>query len=416
MFDLQLIGVHPDEEHLLLMTPDGQRYRLAIDDALRAAVRRDRSALGQIQSSSPGAVRPRDIQAQIRAGHSAEQVAKAAGISVDHVRRYEGPVLAERSHLVAMVLRHRLCGDGPDQGRELGDVVTERLMSRDVREEPEWDSWRQDDGKWLVQLQFRAGTKSRKAQWTYHASKQTLEPVDDEARWFISGAQDAGDQPAAPVAAVPQPSPQQSADTSDAAQQPEAPTSADESSGSWASTEALLSHLNAQRGVRPHMAEAGEVAMPSTWQDIDLRDDQVLAPPPVHEDVVEIHEPATVPSTVEHAQHTSEVTVDTTAVVDQPQRHLSSVPVQVVAEDIDDEDDQRDVVVVEPNVAAIEVELAEPETQTPEVIDLHSPEAAEEVAAAEDEIVVEQDSTPAVKRRSSVPTWDEIMFGSKRKD
>lgn len=415
MFDLQLIGVHPDEEHLLLMTPDGQRYRLAIDDALRAAVRRDRSALGQIQSSSPGAVRPRDIQAQIRAGHSAEQVAKAAGISVDHVRRYEGPVLAERSHLVAMVLRHRLRGDGPDQGRELGDVVTERLMSRDVREEPDWDSWRQDDGKWLVQLQFRAGTKSRKAQWTYHASKQALEPVDDEARWFISGAHDAGDQPAAPVAAVPQATPQHQPAGSEGAQ-PESEPSGEEASGSWASTEALLSHLNAQRGVRPHMAEAGEVAMPSSWQDIDLRDDQVMAPPPVHEDAVEIDDAPAVPSTVEHTQQTTDVTVDTTAVVDQPQRHLSSVPVSIVAHDEDDQDDQRDFVVVEPDVSPVEGELAEPELQSPEIIDLDSPEAAEEVAAAEDEIVLDQDSTPAVKRRSSVPTWDEIMFGSRRKD
>lgn len=408
MLDLQLIGVHPDEEHLLLMTPDGQRYRLAIDDALRAAVRRDRSALGQIQSSSPGAVRPRDIQAQIRAGHSAEQVAKAAGISVDHVRRYEGPVLAERTHLCAMVLRHRLHGDGPDQGRELGEVVAERLMSRDVRDEPEWDSWRQDDGKWLVQLSFRAGTKSRKAQWTYHASKQKLEPVDDEARWFVSGTQAAAEQLAAPVAAVPNAETaapagnngQSSAPANDPASSDGA---GDEASSSWASTEALLSHLNAQRGVRPNMADSGEVAVPSAWQEVDVRDDHIAAPPPVHED-----EPHALPApqitpaqqvTAEHAEPATETTPagesDDTA-----SRHLTSVPVVAAADEDPDDDDQRDFVVVD-------------ETPTPDVENTYVPQTADE---PEEVIQVPEETAPAGKRRSSVPTWDEIMFGSRRKD
>src|SRR3712207_3118540 len=96
MDDLTLVGVHDDGEHLLLVDGAGMRHRLKVDEALRAAVRRDRARLGQLQIEMEGRLRPRDIQARIRAGETAEQVAAAAGVPVEHVRRYEGPVLAER--------------------------------------------------------------------------------------------------------------------------------------------------------------------------------------------------------------------------------------------------------------------------------------------------------------------------------
>ena len=42
MGELELVGLHDDGEHLVLSGPDGQRFRLRIDEPLRAAVRRDR--------------------------------------------------------------------------------------------------------------------------------------------------------------------------------------------------------------------------------------------------------------------------------------------------------------------------------------------------------------------------------------
>src|SRR5689334_23999177 len=96
MHDLTLVGVHDDGEHLLLAGSDGQRYLLAVDEPLRAAVRRDRARLAQLQIEQTSTLRPRDIQAKIRSGRTAEEVADEAGVAVEHVRRYEGPVLAER--------------------------------------------------------------------------------------------------------------------------------------------------------------------------------------------------------------------------------------------------------------------------------------------------------------------------------
>ena len=101
MQDLRLIGVHEDGQHLLLADADGSRYRLALDEALRAAARRDRPRLGQLQIEIDGGLRPREVQALIRRGLSAEEVADRAGWTVEKVRRFEGPVLAEREHVAA---------------------------------------------------------------------------------------------------------------------------------------------------------------------------------------------------------------------------------------------------------------------------------------------------------------------------
>ncbi|MGB7817938.1 MAG: septation protein SepH, partial [Ornithinibacter sp.] len=99
MQDLRLIGVHEDGQHLLLTDAQGARFRVSLDDALRAAARRDRPRLGQLQIEIDGGLRPREVQALIRRGLSTEEVADRAGWTVEKVRRFEGPVLAEREHV-----------------------------------------------------------------------------------------------------------------------------------------------------------------------------------------------------------------------------------------------------------------------------------------------------------------------------
>ena len=95
---LRLIGVHDSGEHLLLSDGDGRRYLLPLDDSLKAAARRDRPRLGQLQIEIDGAIRPREVQALVRTGMTPEEIADRTGWSVERIRRYEGPVLAEREH------------------------------------------------------------------------------------------------------------------------------------------------------------------------------------------------------------------------------------------------------------------------------------------------------------------------------
>ena len=60
---------------------------------------------GQLEITDGSALRPRDIQARIRAGESPESVAQVAQTSVDKVMPYAAPVLAERAHVAQRAQR-----------------------------------------------------------------------------------------------------------------------------------------------------------------------------------------------------------------------------------------------------------------------------------------------------------------------
>lgn len=184
MQDLRLIGVHEDGQHLLLTDADGSRFRLPLDEALRAAARRDRPRLGQLQIEMDGGMRPREVQALIRRGLSAEEVADRAGWPVEKVRRFEGPILAEREHVAS---RARACAVGTRAGAPftLADRVAERLRGRGVStDDVAWDSARDEEGVWRLTMTFAAGGRERTATWVYEPLGGSVSPLDDEARWL----------------------------------------------------------------------------------------------------------------------------------------------------------------------------------------------------------------------------------------
>ena len=196
MQDLQLIGVHEDGEHLLLSGADDERFQMPVDEALRAAIRHDRPRLGQLQIEIDGGLRPRDVQALIRAGASTDEAASRAGWSVEKVHRYEGPILAEREHVAGLAQRARLrsARTGVSNGAStptLSARVTERLKARDVEAtDVSWDSWRTEGGPWTVVLTFAAGGRQRQASWSFNLADRTVSAVDDEARWLSEEVQE----------------------------------------------------------------------------------------------------------------------------------------------------------------------------------------------------------------------------------
>ncbi len=196
MQDLQLIGVHEDGEHLLLSGGEGGRFRIRVDEPLRAAIRRDRPRLGQLQIEIDGGLRPRDVQALIRAGASAEEAASRAGWSVEKVHRYEGPILAEREHVTGLAREARLRGRSGNNNSGIGNAptlsarVAERLKGRGVDASGvSWDSYRAEDGPWTVVVTFAAGGRQRQASWSFDPADRTVSAVDDEARWLSEAEQ-----------------------------------------------------------------------------------------------------------------------------------------------------------------------------------------------------------------------------------
>ncbi|MFF0008211.1 septation protein SepH [Streptomyces tibetensis] len=191
MPELRVVAVSNDGTRLVLKAADSTEYTLPIDERLRAAVRGDRPRLGQIEIEVESHLRPRDIQARIRAGATAEEVAQMAGIPVDRVRRFEGPVLAERAFMAERARKTPVRRPGENSGPPLGEAVQERLLLRGAdKDTVQWDSWRRDDGTWEVLLVYRVAGEPHSASWTYDPPRRLVQAVDDEARSLIGESDD----------------------------------------------------------------------------------------------------------------------------------------------------------------------------------------------------------------------------------
>ena len=197
MKDRRLIGGHEDGDPVLLSDVEGQRYRAPLDEAMRAAARRDRPRLGQLQIEIDGGLRPRDVQSLIRSGLSTEEVADRAGWTVEKVQRFEGPVLAEREYIAnqarACVVGTMRLTSGSSAGtvteQTLGSRADERFKERGVPGElVRWDSARLDDGRWTVTATFPAGGRERAGAWTFDPRLKSLLATNDEARWLSEEA------------------------------------------------------------------------------------------------------------------------------------------------------------------------------------------------------------------------------------
>ncbi|WP_039795143.1 septation protein SepH, partial [Nocardia araoensis] len=151
MRELRVIGVTPDSTHIVCIdTESGQKFRLPADDKLRAAARGDLARFGQIEIEMEATMRPRDIQARIRAGASVEQVTEESGMPASRVERFAYPVLLERARAAELAQKaHPVRPDGPAVDT-LIDVVTAAFTARGHNiEGAEWDAWKDEKGYWV---------------------------------------------------------------------------------------------------------------------------------------------------------------------------------------------------------------------------------------------------------------------------
>lgn len=209
MHDLRLVAVTPERTHLVLEDADSEQFRVPIDERLTAVMRRDHSRPGQLEIALETPLTPRDIQARIRAGQSADDVAAAAGVPLTRIERYAGPVLAEREHVAAQAKaapsRRQSGGSAPT----LGALVESRLHDQHVADDSiAWDAWRTDEDRWTIHLSYLAGARERVALWVFDPRGRVLTADNDEARWLADEAQaDRDETPPARIrrlASVPQ--------------------------------------------------------------------------------------------------------------------------------------------------------------------------------------------------------------------
>jgi hypothetical protein len=178
MEQLKVIGTEDDK--LVLATESGERFSLDVDDVLRVELRKARKERDtDAQTPRPS---PREIQSHIRSGLSAREVAELLGARVEDVVRFEGPVLAEREHVVgqALAVPVLLGGDFEGDGQTtFGSAVRAKLAEAGAVGE-RWTSWKEPTG-WIVKLEFTSNDIGHDARWGFDPRRSTLSPLNSDA-------------------------------------------------------------------------------------------------------------------------------------------------------------------------------------------------------------------------------------------
>jgi hypothetical protein len=178
--ELHVVAVSEDGRHVLLAGAKGAKsgsHRIALDARLIAAVRGDLRAV----DSPVVDLSPKEIQARLRAGESAEAIARSAGVAITRVERFAGPVAGEMARTLdaarqAFVVRGR-------RGRSLlplGTALGQAVAATGQPESLTWETRRAEDGRWRVAARWSARGRQRTAAW-----------------WFVPGSTDlVADDPA----------------------------------------------------------------------------------------------------------------------------------------------------------------------------------------------------------------------------
>ncbi|PRI12150.1 septation protein SepH [Leucobacter massiliensis] len=180
--------VRRDDRSLIVANDSGDEFRLIVDDAVLSELRH----LSRRDRETPR-LSPRDIQAQIRSGKSQAQVAQALGVDEADIERYAEPVLAERRYILERAHAVAVRTDAADEANEqFGAVIAERLLGLGA-DTSEWDSWRDEEDGWMVGLEFISHDVAHRAVWSFDHRKGTLSPVNPDAT-TLSKLGDVGDR------------------------------------------------------------------------------------------------------------------------------------------------------------------------------------------------------------------------------
>lgn len=183
MQDIRLVG--NDGEYLNLETQAGDKYRLVLDDALRAAVRRDNSALLDTVTISP-----REIQDAVRAGASADEVAAKHAVPLDYVEKFALTVVDEIGHIIASAQSVRIAveQDRYSEATQLQfrEILDERLTNHKAKNVV-WSASKHENLPWHVSVSFETEDGPSTAVWSFDQRKLVLSPENETAVAFSTG-------------------------------------------------------------------------------------------------------------------------------------------------------------------------------------------------------------------------------------
>lgn len=165
---LEVLGLAEDGAHLVCHdAATGEEFVLPANERLRAAARGDITRLGQLEIEMESQLRPKEIQARIRAGASVAEVAAAAGTSPARIERFAYPVLMERSTMAEQANTARPVGAVGPATRSIKEIVADTLSSRGHTGPVDWDAYKDVDG-WMLAVRWRAGRSENTAVFAVH--------------------------------------------------------------------------------------------------------------------------------------------------------------------------------------------------------------------------------------------------------
>ena len=338
MDELTIIEVTRDG--FVAVSRDGQRFTIALDDAMRAKLART-TPVGQTSSVSP-----KEIQALLRSGLSVDEVASRTGTSAEHVARFEGPIVAEMSFVLERALAVPVVSN--EENSTFGVEISARLAEQGgsvIR----WQAYRINDA-WVVGARCLIGDVEEDATWSFDPRKMTLVPSNAAAvRISKSDSVDAALFP--PLRVVAQPAPTARFDSGEFEPLPEP-------------RKPVTPAQNVTSSIEIDVAAVIQASTPEATAEPGVAEDELTRRRASRNDAISSH-----PST-------------------------GSIPI-ITPDMLEVPDDSP---VAPDDVPATQVNT-EPES-----------------APAKDEPFVDPTPSRSKRQRAAMPTWDEIVFGTRPED
>ncbi|KRC63535.1 hypothetical protein ASE12_01400 [Aeromicrobium sp. Root236] len=189
MRDLGLDGLSEDRRFLIARDAStGEQFRIPADHRLASLIGKPShsgNTSGQMEIRMESSLSPRDIQTRIRRGETPQAVADSAGVPVEQILGFAGPVLAEREYMCEQArktsIRRKHVGGA---GVLLGTLVSENIAANGgVPESAAWDSWRREDGRWNVQVTPEGA--AHPASFLFDVKSRYVVPADEFAHDLV---------------------------------------------------------------------------------------------------------------------------------------------------------------------------------------------------------------------------------------
>jgi hypothetical protein len=157
------------------------------DEGNEHSVTVDETSLRRLRTSSTTEiprVSPKDIQTHLRSGLSAEEVSALTGATPEQIERYEGPVQAEKDFIISSAqsvpTQHHVETDTGSITSDFGSLLSLRLSELNATSQ-RWATWRDENGTWILKLEFVANAIDHDARWAFDSKKRTLQPLNSDA-------------------------------------------------------------------------------------------------------------------------------------------------------------------------------------------------------------------------------------------